>query len=74
MDNVTAYTLENKKCVGYPFHLAHLFAGKRAKELPVNVEDFIIYTITFEGVQNEIRNKQLRVREFMNLTITKLEK
>ena len=41
------------KYVGCPCHLTHLYAGKRAKELPVNVEDFAICTITFAGVQNE---------------------
>ena len=28
--------------VSWPCHLAHLFAGKGAKELSVNVEDFLI--------------------------------
>ena len=49
-------TSENTKCVGCACHLAHLCAGKGAKELPVNVEDFVIYTITFAGVQNEKNN------------------
>ena len=40
--------------VGCPCHLAHLCAGNGAKELSVNVEDFVIFfTITFTGVQNE---------------------
>ena len=26
---------------------------KGAKELPVNIEDFVVYTIAFAGVQNE---------------------
>ena len=38
--------------VGCPCHLAHLCAGKGAKELSVNVEDFVI-DITFAGVQSE---------------------
>ena len=40
--------------VGCPCHLAHLFAGKGAKEPSVNIEDLLLtYTITFTGVQNE---------------------
>ena len=34
-------TSENTKCVGCPCHLAHLCAGKGAKELLVNVEDCV---------------------------------
>ena len=41
--------------------LAHLFAGKRTKELSVNVEDLLltytINTITFTWVQNEKKAK-----------------
>ena len=44
---------ENTNCVGCLCHLAHLCFGKGAKELPVNIEDFVMYTITFAGVQNK---------------------
>ena len=50
----------------FDIDLANLFAGKRTKELSVNVEDLLltyaINTVTFTWVQNE--KKQLR--EFMN--------
>ena len=42
--------------VGCPCDLAHLWAGKGAKELSVNVECMLLtYTISFAGVQNEKR-------------------
>ena len=45
--------------VGCPCHLAQLCAGKGAKELPANVEDFVICIITFAGVQNEKTAKEV---------------
>ena len=52
-------------------HLAHLCAGKGAKELSVNIEDFVI-DIYYHFPRSAKRKNQLR--SSLTLTITKLEK
>ena len=57
--------------VGWPCHLAHLSAGKGAKELSVNVEDFVI-DIYCHFLRSAKRKKQSR--EFMNFNNNEFRK
>ena len=60
--------------VGCPCHLAHLCAGKGAKELSVNVEDFII-DIYYHFRRSAKRKQQLRdFMEFNNNEVRKIIK
>ena len=57
--------------VGCPCHVAHLCAGKGAKELSVNVEDFVIDTY-YHFRRRVKRNAQLR--DFMELNNNEVRK
>ena len=60
--------------VGFPYHLAPLCAGKRAKELSVNVEDFVI-DLYDHFRRSAKRKKQLREYiEFNNNAVKKIIK
>ena len=60
--------------VGCPCHLAHLCAGKGAKELSVNVEDFVI-DIYYHFRRSVKRKAQLRdFMEFNNNEVRKVIK
>ena len=60
--------------VGCPCHLAHLCAGKGAKELSVNVEDFVI-DLYYHFRRSAKRKAQLReYMEFNNNAVRKIIK
>ena len=57
--------------ISCPCHLAHLCAGKEAKELSVNVEDFVI-DVYYNFRRSAKLKKQLR--KFMNFKNNELRK
>ena len=57
--------------VGCPCHLAHFCSGKGAKELSLNVENFVI-DIYYDFRRSPKQKKQQR--EFMNLNNNEVEK
>ena len=59
--------------VGCPCHLAHVYAAKGAKELAVNVKDFVIEICYYFRSSAKPKNQ---LRKFMNFnnTVTQLEK
>ena len=62
---------ENMFDVGCLCHLAHLCAGKRAKELSVNVEDFVIDI--YHHFRRSAKGKQ-QLTKFMNFNNNEVRK
>ena len=57
--------------VGFPYHLAPLCAGKREKELSVNVEDFVINL--YDHFRRSAKQKT-QLREYMELNNNAVKK